>query len=229
MASRLPAPLRAARSVIALAAWFALLLQLDLSIRQSLAAGGNLAHGLWMYFAFFTILTNLLVALVLTLPVVAADSRLGRFCARPGTLAGAAANIALVGIAYNLLLRDLWHPHGLQLLADVLLHDGVPIAVVVLAVLAARHGFYAPLRERLRWGLWPIAYFVYAMWRGIATGFYAYPFIHVGHLGYVRVLVNAIGIFIGFLLITLTLFLAERLPEAALRARVAQKAQPPPQ
>lgn len=218
-------PLRATHAGVAAVAWFALLLQLDLSIHQSLATGGGVAHGIWMYLAFFTILTNLLVALVLSLPIVAPASRAGRFCARPATLAGAAANIALVSIAYNLLLRDLWHPRGLQLVADALLHDVVPVAVVVLALFGARQPLSAPLAERMRWGLWPIAYFGYAMARGAATGFYAYPFIHVGQLGYFRVLLNAIGIFAGFLLITLALFVVERLPGVAWRARTPSKAQ----
>ncbi len=225
MSSSLPAPLRVARSAIALTGWFALLLQLHLSSRQSVATGGGVVHGLWMYFAFFTILTNLLAALVLSLPAVAPDSALGRFCSRPATIAGAAANIALVGIAYNLLLRDLWHPRGLQLLADVLLHDVVPLAVVAWAWLGARQGCSATLAERLRWSLWPIAYFVYAMARGAATGFYAYPFFNVGHLGYGRVLVNAIAIFLGFLLITVTLLVFERVPAIAMRVRATEKAQ----
>ena len=212
MRFRSPLPLRTAQAGIASVTWFGLLLQLYCSIRQSIANGGDALHGLWMYFAFFTVLTNLLVALVLTLPLVAGDSPAGRFCSRPSTIAGVAANIALVGIAYNLLLRDLWHPQGLQLLADVLLHDAVPIAFVVWGWLVARRSPSALLLDRTRWGLWPIGYFVYAMARGAASGFYAYPFIHVGHLGVWRVLLNASGIFFGFLLVVALLFALERIP-----------------
>lgn len=217
MRFRSPVPLRMAQAGIASVTWFALLLQLHCSIRQSIANGGDAVHGLWMYFAFFTILTNLLVALVLTLPLVGGDSRAGRFCLRPSTIAGVAANIALVGVAYNLLLRSLWHPHGLQLLADLLLHDVVPLAVAVWAWFEARRAGSAALTDRARWGLWPIGYFAYAMARGAASGFYAYPFIHVGHLGYGRVLLNACGIFVGFLLIVAALYALERLPVAVRR------------
>jgi hypothetical protein len=190
--------------------WSALLLQLYLSIRMSLANGGGIAHGVWMYFAFFTILTNMLVAGVTTLPLVAPASRIGIRCARADTIAGVAANIALVGVAYNLLLRHVWNPQGLQLLGDILLHDVVPIAFVILAWLWAGDTAQA-WRGRVRWAAWPIAYFIYAMGRGVATDFYPYPFVNLHTLGAVRVLVNAIGILAGYFAIALLLTLAERI------------------
>ena len=35
--------------------------------------------------------------------------------------------IAIVGITYSLLLRHMWNPQGTQKIADVLLHDVVPV------------------------------------------------------------------------------------------------------
>lgn len=205
-------------SCVALVAWFALLLQLYLSIRQSVAMGRDVAHGVSMYFAFFTILTNLLAAIVLTVPLAAPQSRLARFCAHHGTIAGVAANVALVGIAYNLLLRGLWHPQGLQLVDDVLLHDALPIAFIGYSWLSAGVAV-ASFTVRAVWGVWPIAYFIYAMLRGALSGFYPYPFINVAHLGYGRVLVNAIGILIGYFVIAALLGFVERMRPRTARVR----------
>lgn len=47
-------------------AWFALLLQVPLTIRTSLANGMTLIGAILTYFSFFTLLTNLLAAVVLT-------------------------------------------------------------------------------------------------------------------------------------------------------------------
>jgi len=190
--------------------WFALVLQLYLSIERSIDNGAGVAHGIWMYVAFFTVLTNLIVAVVLTAPLLAPQSGLGRFCARPATIAGAAANIALVGIAYNLLLRHAWNPQGLQLLGDILLHDVVPIVFVGYAWWYAGPAL-ASLLDRARWALWPVVYFIYAIVRGAATGFYPYPFIDVGRLGYAQVLVNAIGLCLGYFLVASVLFAFDRL------------------
>ena len=56
-------------------AWFALVAQFIISIQLNVARGDSVAFGIWMYFAFFTVTTNLLVALMLTLPALAPRSR----------------------------------------------------------------------------------------------------------------------------------------------------------
>ena len=65
------------------AAWFALLLQFPLTLRTSIANGMTLIGAILTYFSFFTLLTNLLVALVLTFSLLAANSRWGRFFSTP--------------------------------------------------------------------------------------------------------------------------------------------------
>jgi hypothetical protein len=189
-------------------AWIALLLQFYFSIQHSIAMGAGAMQGVWMYFAFFTILTNIIAATVLSVPIIAGASAFGRWCARPGTVSGVAANTVLVGIAYNLLLHHLWHPHGAQLVVDFVLHDAVPILFVVYAWLFVPDA--GSFSGRLRWAAWPIVYFLYAMVRGAATGFYPYPFINVTSLGYARVLVNAVGLLAGYLLIAAVLAALER-------------------
>jgi hypothetical protein len=190
--------------------WFALLLQLYLTIRLSLTNGTGALHGVWVYVAFFTILTNLLVALALTLPAIAPDSPPGRFFARPGTITGIAANIALVGISYSLLLRHVWDPQGLQKLADVLLHDAMPIVFLLYWWMRAR-GIALRYMQIAYWAIYPGLYFVYALLRGALSGFYAYPFIDVATLGYMRVLGNALGILVGFIVIAAILIALGRL------------------
>ena len=208
MPFRWPTRLRVVQSCLALIVWFALLLQLYLSIHHSLRKGGSALYGVWMYLAFFTILTNLIVASVLSVQAIAAESRAGRFCSRASTIAGVACNIALVSIGYNLLLRDSGHPHGLHLVADVLLHDIVPPLFVIYAHLFARDG--GSLRGRLQWAAWPIVYFAYVLVRGFATGFYPYPFLNVASLGYAGVLANSIGLLAGYLLLAVMLTGLER-------------------
>ena len=183
--------------IAAAVAWATLLLQFGLSIQLSLRNGQSVWHGAWMYFAFFTILTNLLAAFALA---AAASRGSATALASPGAITGIATNIVLVGIAYNLLLRNVWNPQGLQLLADVSLHDITPVLFVGWWWLAASE---YPLRyaEIFRWAGYPVAYFAYAMLRGAVSGFYPYPFIDVPTLGIGQVIVNALGILAGFFVI----------------------------
>ena len=210
-------PIRIYALCVAALSWVSLLLQLYLSIRMSTGNGQGALHGVWMYLAFFTVLTNLLVAITLTAPLLAPRTYWGGLFARPETINGVTVNIMLVGIAYNLLLRNTWSPQGAQWLADELLHDIVPLLFVGYAWVLSREriGAFVP---RLAWALWPIAFFVYALLRGAISDFYPYPFINVTHLGYGRVLVNAIGILAGYFVLSALWYLVERV---AVRTKLA--------
>ncbi len=187
-------PARPAAAFVAALAWAALLLQLLLTLRLSLANGNGLLHGAWLYFAYFTVLTNLLVAVVASRGALSPDGGLDA-----PWRGGAVTAIALVGVGYHLLLRNLWNPQGAQWLADMLLHYATPLA-------ALAWWLALPPRQRidatapLRWLLWPVAYAAYALARGAATGFYPYPFIDASILGITRALLNAMGLMLAFVL-----------------------------
>ena len=193
-ASRTPALL------LALLAWTALTLQLWLSLRLSAAQGTSAFHGLVVYLGYFTVLTNLFVALVAT-----AGAR-RRMRDRPrglyrATFVGCATTaIVVVAVGYHLLLRDIWDPQGAQRLADILLHYAVPVGAVL-------HWLWYPHLERLHWPaplawcLYPIAYFVYALIRGAILHSYPYPFIDVSVLGYGRAALNGLGLLLVFIAI----------------------------
>jgi multisubunit Na+/H+ antiporter MnhC subunit len=181
----------------ALLAWFALLLQLYLVVVQS-PPGWAVLGGVITYFSFFTILTNLLVALVFTAIAVGAAAGWVEFFSSSSVQGGAAVYIAIVGIVYQLLLRQLWNPRGAQLLADMLLHAIIPLGYVVYWLI------FAP-RAGLRWrdaGVWlvyPGVYLLYVLARGAVTGLYPYPFVDVKVLGYAGVLARAVVLMAVFL------------------------------
>jgi hypothetical protein len=186
--------------LVALVAWFGLGLQLMLSLRLVTNQGGTALDGLVVYLGYFTVLTNLLVAVSLSLPLLFPVSGVARRFQRPGVATAVAVNIALVGLTYHLLLRNVWDPQGLQKLADVTLHYGVPLLSLLhwwFAVPPARMAWHAPLA----WAAWPMAYLAYALLRGLWLQTYPYPFIDVAALGYPRTLLNALGLLVVFLLV----------------------------
>lgn len=189
--------------IIAITGWFALALQLYIMIRNVMANGGSVGVAMVNYFSFFTILTNLLVALRFTF-------WRSRFFSQPYVKAGITLYIAVVGIVYSLLLRELWQPKGLQLIADMLLHDVIPILAVLYWVIFEPKGLLK-WKHAFWWLLYPAAYCVYTLIRGAFTNTYPYPFINVAELGWRQAIINILFLVIAFVLLGLLFVCIDRL------------------
>jgi hypothetical protein len=190
--------MRISAAVGALLGWFALLLQLYLILAQSPDGALAMVGTVITYFSFFTILTNILVALVFTATAFASGATWVQFFRRPPVQAGTAAYIAIVGIVYQLLLRQLWNPQGMQWVADVLLHSVLPVGYVLYwLVFARKDGLH--WKDAVGWLIYPAVYLVYVLARGAVSGLYPYPFMDVKVLGYGGVLAHAAVFLLVFL------------------------------
>ena len=177
--------------------WAGLGIQLYLIFIARLSVEASLLGGLVSFFSYFTVLTNTLVATVLTCAVTPRESAARRWFLQPWVSSGVTVSIVVVGLAYSLLLRHLWHPEGWQFIADELLHDVMPLVFL-------GYWWFCVPKGTLRlwhlpvWLIYPLVYFAYALLRGDLLGAYAYPFIDVAVLGYPQVFINAGGILAGF-------------------------------
>ena len=188
----------------ALLGWFALTLQLMLTLKLAIDHGRSVPAALWQWIGYFTITTNALAALALSASALGRRGAASRFFGRPDVHSMLTMSMLIVSMIYNLLLRQLWHPQGWQLLADVLMHDVMPLLFLL-------HWWLVIPKASLRWrqvGAWqiyPAAYFAYALARGAVNGWYPYPFLDVATLGYLPVLINAAVILLAFLTVALAL------------------------
>lgn len=187
-----------ALAALAVISWIGVLLQFWLSINLALANGKTVSDGIVVFFGYFTVLTNLFVALTATLPIIAGFSSLGRQFAKPMVLGCATTSILVVGITYHFLLRNVWHPQGLQLLADIVLHYVVPILTLAYWLAfppRSKLGVLAPLA----WCIYPVGYLVYVFTRGELLGSYPYYFIDVASIGYRQAMLNSLGLLLAFI------------------------------
>jgi hypothetical protein len=189
-------------AVAAVLGWFALSVQLYLILGTRWSIGASLLGGLVSFFSFFTVLTNTLVAVVLTCELTSRESAARRWFLQPSVSSGIAVSIAVVGLAYNVLLRHLWHPQGWQWLADELMHDVMPLLFLAYWWCCVPKGTLR-LRHIAAWVIYPAVYFAYSLWRGHLLAVYPYPFIDVSKLGYPQVFMNAGGLLVGFVVIAL--------------------------
>ena len=197
-------------TVAAVLGWAGLSIQLYLIFHARWTLGASLLGGLLSFFSYFTVLTNTLVATVLTCELTSRESAARRWFLQPWVSSGIAVSIAVVGLAYNVLLRHLWHPEGWQWLADELLHDVMPLLFLAWWWLCVPKGTLR-VRHIALWMIYPLVYFAYALLRGHLLAVYPYPFIDVDKLGYLQVFLNAGGLLVGFVLISLLVIALDRL------------------
>ena len=194
---------------IAIVAWLALILQLYISIKNTETNGLTPLVATWNFFSYFTVLTNSMIALCLSFILLRPSSSPGRFFSKPTTIAAITLYIFIVGLTYNIILRFIWEPTGLQKWVDEALHVAVPVLFLLFWLLFVPKGTLK-WSHPFRWLLYPAIYLVYALLRGEYSGFHAYPFINTAELGYGRVLLNSGGLMLVFIATGLLLVAFDR-------------------
>ena len=196
--------------VVGILGWIALLLQFPLHLQGSLAMGNSVGIALLNFFSYFTILSNILVALALTVPFLFTNSKSGRFLSNSHVVSGIAVCITVVGIVYNGILRHIWNPQGLQLIVDNLLHTVLPLLFVFYWYLIVPSKTWS-WRALCAGAFFPLGYLGFSLVRGAADGWYPYPFLNADNLGYERALTNSVFVLILFTAIGGLLWIINRI------------------
>ena len=183
--------------LFALIGWFALIAQYILMIENRQTP---IPETTIRFFSFFTILTNLLVAIYFTY-IGFTKNPTSKSIQQPGFLTAITIYITMVGLIYQIALRHVWQPKGLQLIVDELLHSLIPIITIIFWCLyeATKSVKYSQI---LKWAIYPVFYLCYILVRGRYSGFYPYPFIDVTSLGIEKALTNASVLLFVFIIIS---------------------------
>lgn len=153
----------------------------------------SVLHTIIRFFSYFTILTNSLVAIYFTCLWLFPETKPGQFFKKFSTTTAITVYILVVGIIYNVLLRNIWPVTGWGKVADELLHSFIPAYFLV-------YWLFFTDRKKLEWSdalpwlYYPLAYLIYTLVRGTITHTYPYPFVNVMKLGYPQTLMNCLGV-----------------------------------
>ena len=133
--------------------------------------------------ADFTILTNILVALAMTLLWLAPDSILGVFFSRPSVRTAIASYIIVSSTVYYLVLRGLWEPKrsGLSRRRDRALYRARALSLRLAAVRAEGHALHQVGAVVVALSFWLCRLFV-AAWRGDRLLSLSFPRSHAARL-----------------------------------------------
>ena len=185
---------------------FGLALQLALSITAESGAGSfeSTPDRIANFFSFFTVLSNIAVAVTTGLLSVRLDRRSTLFrTLRLDALVG----IAVTGVVFHLTLAQLQELTGWSAVADFLLHTASPVVCVLGWALFGPRGHLSK-RVVLLAVVAPVCWLAYALVRGelvqdrFGNDYYAYPFMNVPEHGYPVVLVNVSLVALLFLAIS---------------------------
>jgi hypothetical protein len=208
-------------AAIAIIGWAALALQLSLTLGIVIGQGRSVWAGLWLFLGYFTVLTNIMVAV--SMSFVALDRWPGGPRPSASALTTVALAITIVGVIYHLLLSgrvpDL---SSLGWVADRTMHYLVPVLSLAFWVIYVPKSSFT-FTDPFLWIVYPLGYLVYAMVRGSLDGWYPYFFIDVGVIGYAKSMLNAavlsaVVLIIGFAIVMTMRFFhthppkTERLP-----------------
>ncbi|MGI8425061.1 MAG: Pr6Pr family membrane protein [Actinomycetota bacterium] len=168
-----------------------LLLQVILAARNNEGLFVSLPARLVNVFSFFTIQSNVIVAI--TTGLLALNLHRGSTSFRALRLTGIVA-IAITGIVFHIALANLHELTGFEALADLILHTLSPVLVVLGWILFGPRGQMGRSLVSLAL-IFPMTWLLYALLRGaivkdrFGNDYYPYPFLNAAKLGYPSVFV----------------------------------------
>ncbi|MEG3659492.1 Pr6Pr family membrane protein [Arenibacter palladensis] len=182
--------------------WFAIIGQFILLIMNRQA---GLFETIIRFFSFFTILTNILVALYFTMSYLDSKKNPLNLILSNGAMTALTTFILIVGLVYQVSLRHIWNPTGLQFVVDELLHTVIPIYMLLYWFLYSKTTDLEA-KSVLKWLLYPLIYVMFIVSRGYISSYYPYPFLNIPEIGLERALFN-IAIILGVSILMMILLI----------------------
>lgn len=178
---------RAWFGVTAALAAVAVAVQLVLAV---LGDDGGLVARVVRLFSFFTIESNVLVAVVAGMLALgrARDSGGWRVAHLDSVLC-----ITVTCLVHVIVLRPIVDFEGIDAVTDMVFHYVVPVLMVAGWLLFGPHGRWSACSLLLAL-IFPVCFLAWTLVRGAVVDEYPYPFIDATALGYAQALLNALGV-----------------------------------
>jgi hypothetical protein len=213
---------RAFFAAVSLLVLTGLAVQLVLSTTAKGGSFGSAPGRAFNFFCFFTVQSNIVVAITAGMLAVRLDRPSASF--RTFRLVGVVA-IAITGIVFHIALRDLRELTGWDAVADFILHTASPVLTVLGWLLFGPRGQLSARIMRLA-VIAPVGWLAFTLVRGPlvqdVTGrdYYPYPFMDAQQHGYLVVLFSVALVAVLFLGVCAAAVAADkRLPGVRIRAR----------
>ncbi len=175
-------------SILAGITWIALILQvID-------------AKNLGNTFSYFTILSNLLVAVSLSLGLLFPNGKAAKLFSGISVQSAITLYIIIVALIYNFVIRKTWIENFPNLYYNNIFHVLTPILYVIRWIVYIPKGELKWM-ESLKWLIFPFMYLFYSLIRGNIVNWYPYAFVDLRQISIYELVRNVILVLFLFLLI----------------------------
>jgi len=187
-----------------------------LGLAMQAGASKNIANT----FSYFTVLTNLLIALSLSLTIVIPASGVGRFFAKVSVQSSLTAYIIIVSVIYNFAIRSSWSQPAYEFVYNNILHVVTPLLFVLRWLIFVPKGTLK-WSNSISWLVFPLFYLLYSLIRGKIINWYPYFFIDLRDISYLEAGRNILFVLLAFLIVgSLLVFLNRILKSKGVTNRV---------
>jgi hypothetical protein len=176
----------------------------------------SLAHTI-TFFSYFSVLSNILAALTLTVVALGPAAR-GQWLLRPAVAGAIMLYMCVTGLAFAIRAPSDWQ--GWRAVALTGLHHVMPIAFLTFWIVFIPKGSLT-LRDTFLWLIFPLLYVTCLLLCGPC-----YTFLNAGVLGFERVARNIGLMAVAFMAMAQSLVLIDRVLGRARREAAADRSQP---
>lgn len=167
------------------------------------------------FFYYFTLQSNLLIffiylSLLLKIKKIKINYTEIKKLIKPSILSAACVYIIIVATVYNVILRRLYSPVGIQKIIDNFLHLINPALYIIFwLIFLDRENFYKKnyLYYSFKWIIYPLIYLFVVCFIGFFIRKFPYPFLNFYKIGFLSFILNIIFLILFFFFISFLVYI----------------------
>jgi len=152
------------------------------------------------YFNYFTVQSNLMVAIWLTTSLIYANKDKKPKILESPVRGAVTLYITVTFLVFAIFIAPNYQPEGLYILTNFISHYLIPIGFIFDWVLTETEVQYK-YSYGIYWTIYPLIYLIYTLVRGYFTAFYPYTFLDLNSISIIRLIINIIFLMCLFLLL----------------------------
>ncbi|MFX0071174.1 MAG: Pr6Pr family membrane protein [Candidatus Hermodarchaeota archaeon] len=168
------------RIFVCLTGWFSILIRILLDI-ESILNGSDAVFLLCNTFSYFTVQSNVFIAIWLTLIIIYRNKDEKPSCLSSIIQGALTLYITVTFLVFAIFLSAIYHPTGWEAVINITMHYIIPIAFIIDWLITGTDVQYK-WKYILYWLIYPLSYLVYTLIRGFFINFYPYPFLNLNIL-----------------------------------------------